>query len=123
VQEIEKEAERRLREERERKRRALGHEARLQAVEAAARASIDTQPGNSSITGEAPPAPASGQIVAGGTAGAFSERDRVAAAAHAAAQTYDPWGQQEIAAKSAAVDVNGERNNTVCSALIDDTQL
>lgn len=106
LQEIEKESERRLLDEGERKRRALGQEARLQAVEAAALASIDNPTGGSSHT-------AVGSGAQQGTA-ALSERERVAAAARAAAQTYDPSQPQRAASGAAPVEVDGEADNQAC---------
>lgn len=104
MQEIERESENRLLEERERKRQALGQEARLQAVEAAARTTIDTPPGTPAVDG-------AGTGARGGAV-ALSERERVVAAARAAAQNYDPSG---ATAGGVVVEIDGEGNNPVRS--------
>lgn len=121
VQEIERESEQRLLVDRERKRQALGQEERLQAVEAAACASIDTPPGTPGVV-EAGKSPGGGRA---GAAVAVSEQERVAvaaraAAARAAAQRYDPSQPQGAAGAGGEVDVDG--NDVVrslpCSCLI-----
>lgn len=107
VQEIERESEQRLLEERERKRQAVGQDERLQAVEAAARASIDTPPSTPGVAG-------SGKGGGGAPAALLSEQERVAAAARAAALRYDPNSTQPGPAGGVR-EVGGDGNDSVCT--------